>query len=162
MKHFCMACGKGKPDFEVKSVLGPYRGTYLTDYTFCPFCHCKTGTIICSSKGTQETVGSWIDCSSDYIGRDRTVYSEDKTCSDLINRMKQNRYTKKHRNENEIVVSFVEQRIENKYIEFFDEYNSHEKAFQATLDWVYKNKKLIEFLKKNRTGFGSHWFGKED
>lgn len=155
-----MVCRKEKPDFEVKSVVGQYGGTYLIDYTFCPFCHCKTETIIYSSKGIPETGDCWIDCSSNYIARCRTVYGEDKSCSDLIAKMRQNRDIKKQKEENEKRIQREAWRIHDKYLQLRDMYKSDDRAFQATLDWVYKDKELVDFLKKNRMGFGSHMFGK--
>jgi hypothetical protein len=146
-----MVCRKEKPDFEVKSVLGQYGRTYLTDYTFCPFCHCKTGTIIYSSKGTPETGDCWIDCSSNYIARCRTVYGEDKSCSDLIAKMRQNRGLKKQKEENRKIIDKASNDVLNnfkrnaadktQYFRFLQEYGSKTKAMQAFEEWKKNGRK---------------------
>jgi hypothetical protein len=108
----CDICGKEKPDFDVKTIMcwWNYGSTYLAGDFYCPFCHCKTPTIIKSSKGTPETGNcSFVDLRkyneyyfanihSSVIGIDRTECGENKGYLDHIAKARQIRQQKKFTN----------------------------------------------------------------
>lgn len=152
----CDICGKEKPDFDVKAVMcwWYYGSTYLVGDFYCPYCHSKTPTIIKSSKGTPETGDCKFEDLPTVHTRCRTIYGENKDCTDLIARAKQNRENKKQEKEEEALMPYRIRLIENQYHTFFNKYGSRAKASQAFSEWLKQNKELEEWMKKNNISIG--------
>lgn len=157
----CGVCGNEKPDYDVKTVIcWRYGSTYLAGDFYCPFCHCKTKTIIKSSKGTPETGDYSIDCSSNYTGYNRTEYGKGKSFKDCLGLVKQNRkknianmskrYTFSIKDLqvpcspkiDEQEKKILQQKAADKtqYYRFLQQYGSPAKAKQAFEEWISKGR----------------------
>ncbi len=152
----CDVCGKEKPDYETKAVINwGYRGSYLDGGFWCPYCHCKTSTIIKSSKGTPETGDYTFENLPIYYTYSHAEYG-DKSDADFIADVKKIRARKKQKAEEERLkkeyydrIDNLWRRLDNKFEEYLKKYKSEKKAYMAANEWINKNKELADYMKKN-------------